>query len=157
MTALQMERSHIEVGINAVADAFAGTVTSDVINMKNFRRVRFIVHWGVGATGTTLLTVEACDDAAASNVTAIPFRSRATVGGAAPGAITARTSSGFTTTAGSNQVYEIEADHGDMGSTGYGFIRLKAVEQVDSPLLGGVLIELLDAVYAGATHESEVD
>jgi hypothetical protein len=157
MTQLHMERSHLEVGINAVANAFAGTVTSDVINMKNFQRVRFLVHWGVGATGTTLLTLEACDDVTPSNTTAIPFKYRRIVGAGVPSAISAATTAGFTTTAGSNQVYELEATQGDMASTGYGFIRLKAVEQVASALLGGVLIELLDAKYAGPTHESEVD
>lgn len=154
---LILETSHVEVGINAVADAFSGTVATDVINMKNFGRVRFLVHWGVGATGTSTITVEACDNVTPSNTSAIPFRYRSIVGAAAPSAITLATTAGFTTTAGSNQIIEVEVDREELGPSGYGYIRLKAVEVADDPRLGGVIVELLDADHATDTHASEVD
>jgi hypothetical protein len=156
-TGPHMYRSHFEVGINAVADAFAGTVTSDVVSMQNHNRVKFIAHWGVGTTGTVTFTVEACDDAAASNTSAIPFVYRVTVAAAAPGAITAATSAGFTTTAGSNQVIEIEVPAENLNASGYKFVRLKGVEVANDPLLGGVLIEMLEPRNPSATATSEID
>lgn len=147
-------RSHFEVGIAAVADAFSGTVHSDVVSMKNHNRVRFIVHWGVGTTGTTLITVEACDDVTPSHTSAVPFYYRVTVAGSDPGAITAATASGFTTTAGSNQIIEAEVPAENLAASGYSYVRLTAVEQTNDPILGGVLIEMLEPRFPAAAQPS---
>lgn len=155
-TASFLERSHMEVGINAVADAFAGTVYSDVLNMNAHNKILFIAHWGVGATGTSTFTVQACDDTTPSNRSAIPFRYRVTVGAAAPGAITDATSAGFTSTAGSNQIIEIEVDAASLTASGYGYVQLKAVEVVASPRLGGILAIALEPRHAGKTQASIV-
>lgn len=149
-TSLLMERTQMEIGLAPVADAFDTTSgTSDVISMKSHNRVRFIVFWGVGATGTVTFTVEACDDVTPSNTTAIAFRyRRLSAAGQAPGTITAATTSGFTTTAGSAQVYEIEVCAGDLIASGYSFVRLKGTEVVNSPILGGILVELAEPRFA---------
>lgn len=127
-------------GLDPVADAFTGTVYSDVVNMKNHNTVTFVIYKGVGATGTSTITVEACDDTTPSNTTAIAFNYRAITSGDTQGTLTAATTSGFTTTAGSSQLYEVIADASALASSGYGYIRLKAVESVDSAVLGGILI-----------------
>lgn len=150
MTQLAIEKGHFEVGLAPVADAFSGTVSSDVVNLKNHGRVRFIVFWGVGATGTTLVTVEACDDVTPSNTSAVPFYYRRQTNAGTPGAITAATASGFTTTAGSTQIYEIEIAAEALLEAGYGYARLKCVEQVDSPILGGILIQMLDPKFSNS-------
>lgn len=130
---------HPMKGLDAVADAFAGTVYSDIFNMGDFHSILFIVHKGVGTTGTSTLTIEASDDVSASNVTAIPFRYKLITSGDTEGALTAATTAGFTTTAGSSQLYALEASSEEMGDTGYQYIRLKAVESANDPVLGGVL------------------
>lgn len=134
------QKVHFIKGLDAVADAFAGTVSSDIVNMKAYSGVTFIVHKGVGATGTSTITVEACDDVSASNTTAIPFRYKAITTGDTEGALTAATTTGFLTTAGSSQLYVIEVDAEELGDTGYGYVRLTATESVDSPVLGGILV-----------------
>jgi hypothetical protein len=151
-TGLFSQRSSFETGIAAVADAFAGTVHSVVVSMKNHNRVRFIAHWGVGTTGTSTFTVEACDDTTPSNTTAVAFYYRITVKGAAPGAITACASTGLLSTAGSNQTYEFEVPAENIASLGYGYVRLTAVESVASARLGGVLIEMLEPRFPNATQ-----
>jgi len=156
MTSRMLERSHLEVGLAPVADAFSGTVYSDVVNLKDHNRVRFVAFWGVGATGTVTLTVEACDDVVPTNVSAVPYTSRTTVGGADPGAITERAAAGFTTTAGSAQIIECEIQAAALLASGYSYARLKSVEVVDSPILGGILIEMLEPRHAGATQLSSV-
>src|SRR5262245_45737245 len=132
---------HIVKGLDAVANAFASTVYSDVIHMAEYDSVEFLIHKGVGATGTATITVEACDDAAGNNPTAIAFSYQEYIGSDdLPGAVKNATSAGFTTTAGSSQLYVVCADAQKMGSQGW--IRLKSVEVVASAVLGGILVRL---------------
>lgn len=130
---------HFMKGLDAVADGFSGTVYSDIYNMGDYHSIVFIVHKGVGTTGTSTITVEASDDVSASNTTAIPFRSKSITTGDTEGAFTARAAAGFTTTAGSSQLYIIEVDSAELGDTGYQYVRLAAVESADDPVLGGIL------------------
>lgn len=138
---------HFVTGIDPVADAFSATVTTDIVELREYQVARFIVWKGVGATGTSTITVEACDDDAGTNATAIPFAYQAYISTTTdlPGAVTRATAAGFATTAGSSQLYVIEVNSQSLGSQGW--VRLKAVEVVDSPVLGGVLIELLSPRY----------
>ncbi len=140
MGSLLMERLHLAKGLDPIADAFAGTVYSDVINCENLERVLFVIHVGVGATGTSTITVEACDDTVPSNTTAVTFRYREITTGDTEGAITAAAVAGFTTTAGSSKLVLVEVDTSVLGPTGKGYVRLKAVESVDDPVLGGILV-----------------
>lgn len=124
--------------LDPVADAFSGTVTTTPINMSDAHAVTYYLFWGVGATGTTLVTIEACSDTSATAVSAIPFKYRINSATDVWGALQSATTSGFTTTAGSSQCYCIEVDANEMGDSGYKYVRLKAVEAVDSPILGGI-------------------
>lgn len=143
-------------GLDPVADAFSGTVYSDIVSMKNHNHVSFIIFKGVGATGTSTITVEVCDDVAGSNVSAVPFAYQAIVSGDTAGAYTAVAATGFNTTAGSSQLYKIEVDAEVLASSGYGYIRLKAVEVVDSPVLGGILVNLTEPKYDQAVQETAI-
>lgn len=148
-----LEQFTVIKGLDAIADAFAGTVASDVVKFEGDRMI-FLLHKGVGATGTSTLTVEACDDFAATNTTAIAFRYRRCCNTAdTQGAITAAAAAGFATTAGSSEVYAIEVLAENMGPTGYPNVRLKAVEVVDSAVLGGILV-LAERSFQGATHST---
>lgn len=140
---------HPVIGINAVADAFAGTVYSDVVKVTNYSKIVFIAHHGVGATGTSTFTVLAGDDTAdpPSNSTAIPFRYKVMTTSDTEGAYTAATTAGFLSTAGSNQLYWIEVDAEEVADTGYKYCCLKCVEGTDSPRLGGVIILMYGGRY----------
>lgn len=135
---------HLVKGIDPVADAFAGTVYSDIVSMKGHAHCQFIIIKGVGTTGTSTITVEACDDVSASNTTAVPFSYQAITSGDTAGDFTTVADTGFATTAGSSQLYAIYVDWDDIVATGYGYVRLAAVEVADDPVLGGVLINLLE-------------
>lgn len=142
MSGLLAQSVHPVIGINAVADAFAGTVYSDVVNCKGYSKVVFLAHHGVGATGTSTFTVLAGSDAAdpPTASTAIPFKYKVMTASDTEGALTTAAAAGFLSTAGSNQLYWIEVDCEEMGDTGYQYLCLKCVEGTDSPRLGGVLI-----------------
>lgn len=150
MTARLMELDHFEMGLAPVAD-FAGAdpVYSDVVNLKNHNRVRFLVFWGVGTTGTIKFTVEACDNVTPSNTSAIPFTYRVTAAAGTPGAPTRTTATdGYTNAAGSNQIIEIEVAAEDLAASGYGYARLKMDEVTNDPILGGILIQMAEARFA---------
>lgn len=144
----QMQYTHFVKGLDAVADAFAGTVNSDVVNMGDYAGVTFIIHKGVGTTGTSTITVEAVDDVSATNQTAIPFRYKAITLGDTEGALIIAAAAGFATTAGSSELYIIEVDSEELGDTGYQYVRLNAVEVVNDPVLGGVIILMHGNRYA---------
>lgn len=150
MSGQMMQRVHFVKGIDAIADFNDGTKYTDVVNATGYSKAVFIYHKGVGTTGTSTLTVLAGDDAAdpPTNSTAIPFKYKAITSGDTEGALTAATTAGFTTTAGSSQLYIVEVDLEEMGDTGYKYLCLKMVEVVNSPVLGGVLIQLHGGRYA---------
>lgn len=155
MSVLTFGTRHIIAGKDPVADAFSGTVYSDVVSLAAYSVARFIVHKGVGATGTSTITLEACDNANGDNPVAIPFYYQLYTGADdLPGAVTAAPAAGFTTPVGSSHLYVMEGDAQSLG--GKAWIRMKAVEVVDSPVLAGILIELLGPRYATDIPETAI-
>lgn len=148
MNSLISENVKIIKGLDPVADAFAGTVYSDSVSMAKYDRAAFVVYKGVGATGTSTLTVEASSDASRTGATAIPFKYRRVASGDTAGDVTSASASGFATTAGSSEMYIIEVESSDCLS-GKPWLSLKAVEVVDSPVAGGILVLASGAKYAG--------
>ncbi|MEI9995101.1 MAG: hypothetical protein WDM91_10935 [Rhizomicrobium sp.] len=147
MSNLTFGERHIVRGLDAVADAFSGTVYSDVVKMSGYHAARFILHKAAGALGTSTITVEACDDATGANPVALPFYYQAYAGADdVPSDVAAATAAGFATTAGANQLYVVEVESQRMGDKSW--LRLKAVEVVNDPVLGGVLVELLKPRFA---------
>lgn len=144
------ERMVDEIGIAPAADLFATDPATDVISLANYQGVVFTLLVGAGATGTATVTVEECDDATPSNSTAIAFRYRRKDGTAAWGEWTAATASGFATTAGASELYQIKVE-ADGLSDGFPNVRAVFTEVVDDPVVGGVL-----ATAYGARFGEEV-
>ena len=152
-----LEGLHLVNGLAPVADAGNGTVTTDVVNMENAGRAVFILTKGVGATGTSTITMLACDDVTPSNTTAIPFQYRDISGGNdTTTALTEATTAGFTTTAGNNTIVACEVVASDLAATGYGYLQMKAVEVVDSPVLFGVTVLLGDLRSTDSTGDTAI-
>jgi hypothetical protein len=141
MSVLPFGKRHLVTGLDPVADAFSGTVYSDVLKMAEYAAAEFIIHKGVGTTGTSTITVEACDNAAGDNPVAVPFTVQKYTGSDdLPGEVISVAAAGFATTAGSSQLYSVMVDSQALGSKGW--VRLKAVEVADDPVLGGILAVL---------------
>jgi hypothetical protein len=139
---------HWVQGLAPIADAFAGaTVNSDIVKCESGGAI-FLIYRGVGATGTSTVTVEACDNVTPSNTTAVPFIYRENTSGDTWGDWTAATTAGWTTTAGRNAIFEVYVDAAELAEEGYGYVRLDMAESVNSPVLGGILIGLIDTRYA---------
>lgn len=151
-----LKNYHVVNALAPAADAFSGTVTTDVINMKDYGHISFVVQMGVGTTGTSTITIEACDDTTPTNTTAIPFVYQACTTGDTFSGKTAATAAGFTTVAGSNKMYKIEVDSDALGALGYSYIRLKAVESVNDPVAGGILAVLTESKYERDVQASAI-
>lgn len=120
-----------------VADGFAGTVNTDIVRVDGEGMLWHITK-GVGATGTSTIVVQACDTVGPANVAAVAFMYRISTTPDIWGDWTQATVTGFTTTAGSNQMYQIYVDAAELASEGYAYARLNMVEVVANAVLGGV-------------------
>jgi hypothetical protein len=156
------EAVHFVQGIAPVANAFAGTVSTQAVNMSLWRKCVFDYIKGVGATGTATIIVEACTSAAGAGNVAIPFTYRSYTTAAATSDVpttvpTAATAAGFTTTAGSNQRYILEVDQANLlAVSGAKYVRLTSTEVAASPVLGGVEIMLMNPLFSGAANPTTV-
>lgn len=151
------QETHYVPGLDPVADAFAGTVYSDVVDLGNAHAVTFVIIKGVGATGTSTVTVEACDDIVPTTTSAVAFAYRKMTTTDTWGANTWVASTGFVTTAGSSQRYLVHVDADMLANSGYRYVRLAMVESVDSPVLGGIDIILHNLRYPRAIQTSQID
>ncbi|MCR4443214.1 MAG: hypothetical protein QHH10_13150 [Peptococcaceae bacterium] len=142
---------HVVNALPPAADAFAGTVVTDVINLKNWEHVSFLIQCGAGAVGTSTITVEACDDTTPTNTVAIPFTYQECISGDTFSEVKQADETGFTTTAAANKVYKIELDAQALAKSGYSYVRLKTVEVTDDPVAGGVM-----AILSGGRYVQEV-
>ena len=140
---LMMENLHFAKGKDPVADAFAGAnVRSDVYSMRAHGRGLFVIYCGVGATGTSTILVNSCDDVVPTTRTTIPYWSREILTGDTPSAITRRAAAGFVNTAGSSKIVLIEVDAKDLVTTSGlkdGFVELEMDESVASAVLGSIM------------------
>ena len=158
MSKVLESRFHCVTGLDPAADSLTATAVTDVINATNAKAVHFIIHKGVGATGTSTVTVEACDNVTPSNTTAIPFIYQlcsATGTSDVMGAITKATTAGFTTAVGSGQIYMITVDTDQLAPSGRKYVRLKAVETTDSAQLAGIIV-LIESQYPRAIHATAI-
>jgi len=142
-----IDADHFINALPPVADAFAGaTVYSDVIEVDG-EGIEFIVWTGVGATGTSTFTVQACDDTTPSNRTAVVFWYKQITAEPGDTAWTLATTSGFARTAGTNYMARIWVPADIIGATGRKYAQLKAAEVVDSEVLGGILARVVNTSY----------
>jgi len=151
-----LEHWHFVKGLDPVANAFASTVYSDVVSMATYEKCMFVIYVGVGASGTSTLTVEACDDFTPSNTSAIVFHYREVTSGDTEGAMTKATTSGFLTTAGSSRIVIVEVSQEDLAASGYKNVRLKAVEGTASAVLGSILVIQTHPRYAKSAKPTTI-
>lgn len=140
---MAIDTEHLVIlGIAPAADPFASTVYTTAVNMKNYSKANAYILKGVGTTGTSTVTVEKNTAADGTGAAAIPFYYRRITSAGVAGAWTLATTSGFTTTAGSGETYEL-AWTDKMEGLALGdkpYVRVKMAEVVDSAVLGAVLV-----------------
>ena len=158
---IKMSEFHFVTGTGAsggllaspVADFNAGGSVTDIVSMSKYEECYFILHWGVGTTGTCTLTVVPTDDFVPSNTTtAIPFQYKRISAGETNTAWTA--SSSLLTTAGSHQIYVIKVIAQDLPTVSgavYENVKLVSADTNSAALLGGCIIMMAKPRYNEAT------
>ncbi len=143
--------SHFINALPPVADAFSGaTATSDVIKVDG-HGIEFIVYRGVGATGTSTITVLACDDVTPTTTAAVAFWYKEITSDPGDTTWTLATSAGFLTTAGSNAMFRVWVPADLIGAQEYGYAQLNCAEGTDSPVLGGILARIVNTRFQPQT------
>lgn len=138
------EKHLVVTGIAPVADIFNGNPTSDVVSLKNFEKVTFLVSHTGGTTGTGKIQVQAVDNPAGSNATALDFKYAKKATGASDtwGEVTdAVAATGVTTVATEVAIYAVEILAAALPED-QPYVQLKLTEVVNDPVTGAVLIVL---------------
>ncbi len=142
---------------SAVADFVGAGAATDIVSMAKYEECYFILHQGVGTAGTHTLTVVPCDNATPSNTTtAIPFQYKRVSAGETNTAWTAAGAAGFTTTAGSHQIYVVKVLAQDLPTVSgsiYEYVRMDIADVDGTAVLGGVIIMMSKPRY----NESVLD
>jgi len=133
--------------VASAADIFNGDPATDVVNMKDWNRATFVIQKTAGIVGTATITIESCDDMVPTTTTAIPFKYRKATSGDTFGEWTDATASGFTTTAGADQIYEISVTSSDLNGTDH-YVRLQTAVSVVGAVGGGIVAILTEPRYA---------
>lgn len=151
-----LERNHIAMVATFIADSYDGGRVTKPLNHKNYDHVCYVVVHGTGTLGRADIVAQACDDAAAANPIAIPFRYRKITGANAadiwqdPATALA---AGIATDAGSHQLYLVEIDSAELKQAGQTkpFSRLTLGEHTDGAVIGGVI-----AILSRPRHKQSV-
>lgn len=146
----QLATCAIAIALAPAADRYNANPATDVMSMKEYRGLRWVINEGAGTTGTVVVTVEECTANDGTGATAIPFRYRLD-----RGEWTAATASGYTVPAGGDQIVEIDVQVQDL-SDGSPFVRLQLTEGVDAPTVAGVTVIAYGARYADETPVTPV-
>lgn len=153
-----LDENHV-VPVLAPVDTAGVAIQTDVVGLKEYHQVRFILQFGVITGDSAVVTVEECDDTTPSNSTAIAFSGTLTsaVGTDLLGTRTATAATGWTIEATDDgKALIIDVDAAQL-SAGYPYIRVVVTPG------GSMTVCLLNAVailrprYAQAVPPSAVD
>lgn len=154
---------HLVALLYPVGDAFAGGVDTDVISLRDYRRISFVVMTGaIEDSGiSNLVTVNACTDAAKAGATAMAFHSRRQLSSTTVdtwGALTSRTSSGhnFATASGgavANNIWfiEVTADEVQAALADADFVYLTIAETANKTITAGAFAILSEPRFPQPT------
>ena len=131
-----------------VANAFAGTVATDIVKCESAVGIAFYITKGAGAAGTSTIFAQACDTVIPGVATAVAFQYRISTTPDTWGDwIQATAAAGFATTAGANQMYEIFIRAADIAALGFAYARLNMVELNAAAVTGGVNCAVVNTRY----------
>ena len=159
---------HVVAGLYPVADAFAGGVDTDVISLRDYRRLSFLIMTGAieDANISNLCTPYACTDASKSNPTAIAFHSRRCLSSTTVdtwAALTSRTSSGhnFATASGgavANNMWFLEVLAEDVAAAyaNANFCYLTIAETANKTITAACIAILSEPRYPGAVPQTAI-
>ena len=145
---------HFVKGKDPVADFNAGALTSDIIEVMG-DGIGFLYYKGVSdGADAAVITVTSSSDTGAGATTAVPFWYK--VVSTTDSGWTAATTTGFTVTSGSSQLYEIRVPRDVFGSTDHKYARLLCTEGANHTVVGCIVAYVYGLRY-GPQPTSLVD
>lgn len=142
-----LDALHIIGGLAPNADAFAGTVYTDIFEVSG-EGAFFLYFSGTNDDNAySTVTVEACSTTGAAATSAVAFQYKASTTFDTWGDWTQATTAGFSTSATSDNMYLIFVPAAEIASTGYRYVRLKLVEGDDHPVDGCVVAGVVNPRY----------
>lgn len=161
-----LSRGHVVNLLYPVADAFAGGVDTDVICLRDYGKIAFIIATGAieDAGISNLITVKACTDAAKTGATAMAFRSRICLSTTAIDTwsdLAARAASGYNFAAAfpqANALWYIEVDAEEVAAAlaNANFVYLSIAETANKTITAGAIAVLLDPRYPQAVPPTAI-
>lgn len=143
----ELENIHYIGGLAPNADAFAGTVYTDVFKVLG-EGATFLVWYGTNAAvGASTMTVVACDDVTPTNSTAVPFMYRVSTTFDTWGDWTAATTAGITVGGSADSMWQIYVPASEYATEGYAYTRAAFVETVNQAADGMVLAGVVNPSY----------
>jgi hypothetical protein len=152
--------AHIVQGLVPVADAFAGGVSTDVVSLKDYNRVTFVIVTGAieDAGVSNVVKVQACDNTTPSTTTDMSFYRNSlqwstTVDTWGALALAPSTGYNFTVNNAVANAVHIATVTGDMvnaAAPGNAYVRLNIAETVNKTITATVLVILSEPRYPQA-------
>jgi len=122
----------------AYEDLFNGSPNTDIVNLGKYEQCLWVIQKAAGSTGVARISVESCDDVTPSTATTVAFNYWTCTSGDTWSDMQTATAYGFTTTAGSDQIYAIEIDSSRLSGTDK-YARLATDETTDDPVDGTIV------------------
>jgi hypothetical protein len=147
------------VGLTSPVDTASTTVNSDVVGVKEYHAIEFLVYFGTITGDTVAVTVEECDDIVPTNTTAIAFKYRkgSATGTDSMGAVTDATTSGVTIAAtDDDKLLLIDVDPAAL-SAGRPYLRVVADPGASASAVEIAILAILKPRYAQNSQLSAVD
>lgn len=145
---------HIVAGVYPVADMINVSCVTDYINLRDYRRITFLITTGVstGGTSNATVTLAAATDNAGAGATTLGFRYKVCASSTTVdtwGASTVATATGFSMTAASNYKYIVEVlvEELQAALAGAKFCALTCTEVTNDPIVGAIEILLSEPRY----------
>jgi hypothetical protein len=139
---------------SAAADRYNTNPVGDYINTKGHDTITFLLSQATAGTntGNATITVVAASDVSGTGAAdqAFKYRKKTTGASSVWGAVTEVASTGFTTTANEDTIYEIEIK-ADSLPDGKPFVALKLTETTNDPVSGCVIAIGSGTRYQGQT------
>jgi len=144
-----LDQIHWVPGLVPTADYAAGGVSSDIVECRSAAGVLIIIERGdsTGGTATGVVTVQACDDVTPTTTANVPFHYRSMTTTDTWGAWTLVANTGFTMPTGDNQMHQIWVSGAELAANGYGYVRVSITEPVNDPVVGSILIGVVQTRY----------
>jgi len=135
------EQNEIRTVLAPDADRYTSSPATDVVSLKYYDHVTFVITEGAGGAGTTKWIAQKCATKAAGSPTAIAANYRTNTYTAAMGTLTTLPTTGVTVAAGANKQIIIEVDAASCGPS-YPYVRLHTTE-ADSTAVDACVIAIL--------------